>query len=252
MKKRVAARFSRAAESYEGAALAQAEVARACAAALPAGPSGLAVEIGAGGGLLTGLARARCAWSGYVGLDIAPGMLARLALRGPREVALVADGEAAPLRPGRADLLLSSSTMQWYRDPWRSIPANLELLAPGGAFALALFVEGTLAELARVSAETGFGSVLPLRPGREYADILARTPGVRFDWRELETAQTAPTVRAALDGLRRTGATATPAPRAHAPARWRAFARRYAELFAVPGGVRVSYRAVLLWGRREG
>jgi malonyl-CoA O-methyltransferase len=252
MKKRVATRFSRAAESYAGAARAQAEVARACAAALPAGPCGLAVEIGAGGGLLTELARERCAWSRYVALDIAPGMLARLPLRGPHEAALVADGEAAPLRPGRADLLLSASAMQWYRDPWRSIPANLELLAPGGAFALALFVEGTLAELARASAETGFGSVLPLRPAREYVNLLASLPGVAFQWRELEAAHTAPSVREALAGLRRTGATATPAPRAHAPARWRAFTRRYEELFPVPGGVRVSYRAVLLWGRREG
>ena len=252
MNNRGAPRFRRAAETTGGAAQPPAGGAGAGATALPAGPCGLAVEIGAGGGLLTELARARCAWSRYVGLDIAPGMLARLALRGPHEAALVADGEAAPLRPGRADLLLSASTMQWYRDPWRSIPANLELLAPGGAFALALFVEGTLAELARASAETGFGSVLPLRPAREYAAILGAAPGIAFQWREWDSVQVAPTVREVLAGLRRTGATATPAPRAHAPARWQAFARRYAELFAVPGGVRVTYRAALLWGRREG
>jgi malonyl-CoA O-methyltransferase len=143
--------------------------------------------------------------------------------------------------------------MQWYRDPWRSIPANLELLAPGGAFALALFVEGTLAELARASAETGFGSVLPLRPAREYVNLLASLPGVAFQWRELEATHTAPSVREALAGLRRTGATATPAPRAHAPARWRAFTRRIrGTLPRARRGVRVSYRAVLLWGRREG
>lgn len=252
MKRRVATHFSRAAETYAEAAEVQREVARACAGAVPHGDYGLAVEIGAGGGLLTELLRGRCSWRRYLGLDVAPGMLARLRPAGPHESLLVADGEAAPLAPGRADLLVSASTMQWYRAPERSIPENLALLAPGGVFSLAIFVEGTLAELARVSAETGFGSFLPMRPAARYASIVGAVPGLEFAWRELSVTREYPTVREALRRLQHTGATCTGAARAYAPSRWKAFARRYEELYGGQGGVRASYRAVLLWGRRSG
>jgi len=252
MKKRVATHFSRAAETYADAAEVQREVALACAQGVVPGRCGLAVEIGSGGGLLTGLLRQRVSWDRYLGLDIAPGMVASQLLQGPGETLLVADGEAVPLRPGRVDLLVSASTMQWYRDPGRSIPENLALLAPGGAFSLAIFAQGTLAELARVSAETGFGSFLPMRPAAQYADIVGGVAGLEFQWRELAVTRCYPTVREALGRLQRTGATCTGEARGYAPGHWKAFVRRYEELFGGAQGVRASYNAVLLWGRRTG
>lgn len=252
MKKRIATHFSRAAETYADAAEVQREVALACAGNVPPGRYGLAVEIGAGGGLLTETLRGCVAWERYLGLDVAPGMLARLRLAGPHESLLVADGEAAPLAPGRADLLVSASTMQWYRDPARSIPENLALLAPGGTFSLAIFCRGTLAELARVSAETGFGSFLPMRPAEEYAAIVGTAPGIEFGWRELAVVREYPSVREALRRLQLTGATCTGAARAYASARWKAFTRRYEELYGAREGVRASYNAVLIQGRRFG
>ena len=69
--------------------------------------------------------------------------------------------------------------MQWYADPARSLPIDLALLRPGGAFALAIFTEGTLAELAEASRNTGFGSVHPMLENDVDELLEAEVQGVR-------------------------------------------------------------------------
>ncbi|WP_461210495.1 methyltransferase domain-containing protein [Desulfocurvus sp. DL9XJH121] len=249
MKKRVALHFSRAGETYARAADVQREVAGQCAALLPAGHFPLAVEIGAGGGVFTEALAERLSWDRYVGLDIAPGMLRAAA---PRAEALyvAGDGEAAPLAPGRADLLVSSSTMQWYERPEHSLPANLRLLRLGGRFAIGMFVRGTLAELARVSRETGFGSVAPLPDVRDILAILSLMRDVRYGFQTVSYARTYPSVREFLRRIQETGATSTQRKRPFSRERWRAFQERYADLFGEGGGVRSTYRVLYLWGER--
>lgn len=249
MKKQVATHFSRAGETYARAADVQAVVARQCAGLLPKAHHPVAVEIGAGGGVFTDALRKRHTWDSYIGIDIAPGMLRPLANRRD-EILVAADGESAPLGEGVADLLVSASTMQWYVDPWRSIPANLRLLKPGGRFALALFVRGTLAELARVSRETGFGSVMPLAPFDDYLDILRATPGIRFAHQTLRHVRHYPTVREFLRRLQETGATCTARKRPFSRQTWQAFQSRYADLFGDGHSVRSTYRVLYLWGER--
>lgn len=250
MKKRVATHFSRAGSTYAAAADVQREVAAHCAALVPEGRYPLTVEIGAGGGLLTGLLRPGVSWDGYLGLDIAPGMLVPSAVSGPGEALLVADGEAVPLREGVADLLVSASTLQWYADPAVSLPANLRLLKPGGRFALCLFVRGTLDELAEVSAETGFGSVLEMPEAGLYGEILAAEAGIECSQQIIDYVRGYPSARAFLQQLQSTGATCTAGKRAFSRHRWEAFRDLYEHRFATAGGVRATYRVLFLWGRR--
>jgi malonyl-CoA O-methyltransferase len=249
MKKRVATHFNRAGETYAQAADVQAEVARACAGLLPKAHSPLAVEIGAGGGVFTNALRARQTWDRYIGLDIAHGMLRPLA-RHASELLVAADAEAAPLNEGIADLVVSASTMQWFENPRRSVPACLRLLRPGGRFALAVFVRGTLAELGRVSNETGFGTIRPLLPADDYQDILCAMPDVRFGFQTMRMVRTYPSVREFLRRLQHTGATCTERKRPFSRQAWQAFESRYAERYGDGTCVRSTYRVLYLWGER--
>ncbi len=181
----------------------------------------------------------------YVAIDLAPGMIAAAS---PRTARLVADGEHLPLRPGCADLLLSASAMHWFLEPERSIPACLALLRPGGMFRLALFIHGTLRELAEASAATGFGSVFPLRTADYYCTLLASLPGVRFAAETSAHTQTLGSVRHLFDTLRRTGTNYSPRRRPASARNFRAFCAWYEERYAVEGGVAATYCVLHLRG----
>ncbi|NJB67158.1 malonyl-CoA O-methyltransferase [Desulfobaculum xiamenense] len=250
MKRLVAAFFSRAGASYCEAARVQREAARDCVSAVPGGHHGVVVEIGTGQGMATAMLRASISFERYVGLDIAPGMLAAMTERGPRELHVVADGECPPLTEGCADLLVSSSTMQWYRDPARSIPANLRLLRPGGAFSFSIFVEGTLSELAQASRLSGFGDVVHLRSAQEYEWIVDGVPGVECESRLWEVRERYATVRDLLRTLKRSGVTGAGAGRAFSRRCYENFETTYRRLHGDADGVAATWRVLYLWGRR--
>jgi malonyl-CoA O-methyltransferase len=248
MKNALRQRFGRAGASYESVARVQRDVAARLAAQCPARLDGPVLEIGAGSGLLTRLLTARLAGAGYIALDIAEGMLAHAAMPGASKVA--ADGERPPFAPGRFGFLASASAMHWYGDPDRSIPADLELVRPGGGFALAIFVDGTLAELAEASRVTGFGSVFPMRQADDYRRILAAIPGLEFAMEEARHVVTHRSVVELLKSLKGAGVTHTPGARLPSASRYREFTRYYAERFAAPeGGVRASYAVAYFRGR---
>lgn len=247
MKNAIQRRFDRAGATYEAAARVQRLVAARLAAQCPAS-LGQVLEIGAGSGFLTRalLPRAR---GTYVALDLSPGMLAHAAMPGAVKVA--ADGERPPFRDGTFDFLASASAMHWYADPAVSIPADLKLLAPGGGFAIAVYVAGTLSELAEASAATGFGSVFPMRPAAFYREIFQRTAGVEWTMEETRHEVRHESVPALLRSLQGAGVTHTPSRRAGSPARYREFRRYFTERFGTIEGVRASYAVVSLTGRRR-
>lgn len=240
-------RFDRAGSGYEAAAVVQREVAHRLAEACPQRLTGPVLEIGAGSGFLTRLLAPRLEAGPYVALDIAPGMLRPAAMPGAAKLA--ADGEQPPFSPGTFHFLASASAMQWYADPARSLPADLALLRPGGEFVLALFVEGTLAELAEASRETGFGSVHPMRPAASYRHVLAGLPGLTVTQEETVLRVGHPTVLALLKSLKGAGVTHTPGRKVPSAARYRDFTRYYQERFATPDGVRASYAVAYFRGR---
>ena len=243
-------RFDRAGGSYEAAALVQARVAGDLAGLCPERLTGRTLEIGAGSGLLTRLLAPRLAKGGlYVALDLSPGMLAHAAMP-PNVRRLAANGEVVPFAPGAFDFLASASAMHWYADPAASIAANLALLRPGGGFALAVYVAGTLGELEEASQATGFGSVYPMRPAAYYRELFASLPGVV--WRMEETRHTVvhDSVRALLKSLKGAGVTHTAGRRVASPERYRNFVRYYQSRFGVDGGVAASYRVTTISGVR--
>jgi len=243
-------RFDRAGASYEAAAMVQARVAEDLARLCPKRLTGRVLEIGAGSGLLTRQLAPRLAQGGlFVALDLSPGMLAHAAMP-PNVRRLAANGEIAPFAPATFDFLASASAMHWYADPAASIAANLALLRPGGGFALAVYVAGTLGELEEASQATGFGSVYPMQPATYYRELFAGLPGVK--WRLEETRHTVvhDSVRALLKSLKGAGVTHTAGRRVASPGRYRDFVRYYQSRFGVEGGVAASYCVATITGVR--
>ncbi len=255
MKDRIAACFGAAGETYSAAATVQTAAALRAAERVVAGRYANVLEVGCGQGALTRPLLARIGYSRYLALDIAQGMLRTPGMADlsamPGVVRILADGEAAPLADGSLDLVASASTLQWFLEPERSIPALLRLLRPGGAFSLSLFIEGTLKELAAASSASGFGSVFPLRSEEFYRDLLAGVGGVRFQAEREERVEWFDAPRDVLTHLRRLGASHTPAKRPSPAAGYREFCRVYAERFGQNGQVPATYAILYLSGRLD-
>ena len=248
MTARIRGRFDRAGASYEAAARVQRVVAARLAGMCPAALPGRVLEIGAGSGLLTRELAPRLAPGGtYVALDLSPGMLTNAAM--PGALKLAADGERAPFLPATFDFLASASAMHWYADPAASIAANLRLLRPGGGFAIALYVQGTLCELEEASRATGFGSVYPMRPAAYYRELFGNLPGVAATFVEERHTVVYDNVGELLRALKGAGVTHTPGVKVGSPGRYREFARYYEERFAGGGRVRAGYAVLFCLGR---
>ncbi len=263
MKQQVRRYFDAAAPEYENAALVQQQIARdlTCELASVWSKAGggframachTALEIGAGVGTLARemLPRLQCRF--YLAVDVARAMLLRQRANCIDQalVPVVADGEAIPFPPQSVDLLLSSSTMQWYQNPERSIPANLDLLKPGGRFALSLFVDGTLSELAKTSQKTGFGSVYPLASTEQILNIVNAYPGITFSASQRVDRLVQANALSLLHSLRRTGARYSANKRAAAPRRLAAFCQEYDQQYTCYGGVYASYKSLCILGRK--
>lgn len=105
-------------------------------------PAELAVDLGCG----TGHGLALLAATGHrrlLGVDIAPSMIARAKDRVPQASFVVADIEKMPLLDRCADLVVSSSAMQWC-DLQVALREALRITRPGGQLLISTFTRGTL------------------------------------------------------------------------------------------------------------
>jgi malonyl-CoA O-methyltransferase len=252
MKPLLSRTFDRARSTYRDAAVVQRETALELSTGVHPGHYPRIFEIGCGGGFLHEVLRRRGVQGTYLALDIARAMLGMLAGKGdPCLHLLHADGESCPVRPGSIDLLLSSSTLQWFDRPEDSIPALLGLLRPGGRFAFAIFVDGTLPELGEASRATGFGSVRQLRPSSFYTGILERLPEISFTKFEREQTLHLDSARSVLQHLKDTGVGHTDTKRASSRRTYRSFIEYYESRFGADGRVPATYRLLFLYGVRK-
>ncbi|WP_196772902.1 methyltransferase domain-containing protein [Pseudodesulfovibrio alkaliphilus] len=243
--------FERARNTYANAAQLQDRVARRCAGHVPPGDYPAILEIGAGCGVLTRHIAPRCAHSRYVAVDISPGMLDQVSKHGLTNPELVvADGERLLMPPESFDLLVSSSTMQWYRSPEVSIRENLGLLRGGGRFAFSIFVDGTYAEFAEASAASGFGSMLPMRSVGYFMKILYDAAPTALEFEAVTHTAHYPTVADMLRTHRATGATATPGAKRPSRLAYQRFIDHYESNHRAPEGVRSTAVVLHVWGRR--
>ncbi len=240
--------FARSVKSYRQAALVQRKVAARCCSLVPGKKFPRVLEIGAGGGLLTGFCLERLQNIDlYVALDVSREMLSLVP--GGKAVLIQADGEEAPFRSKTFDLILSSSAMQWYSRGLTSIPKNLNLLKKGGFFSLAYFVRGTFREMERISSMTGFGSLHLMARAREHVQAF-QDRGLRPQWEIIEHTLRFKSVSDFLKSHKQTGATYTSSGARFGKKAYHDFCRTYEKIYGDRQGIPVSYRVLHLWGSR--
>ncbi len=150
---RIAESFTKAADTYEEFAWVQKQTAKKLTTLLLTDRDiSLILEAGCGTGFYTGLLNSMYPNARIIALDIAPGMVqtASERFRTCKSIEFInADAEHLPLRPGRNfDLVTSNGVFQWFGQLERSLTCLKNLLGPGGIFAISLFGNRTLTELA--------------------------------------------------------------------------------------------------------
>ncbi len=146
-KQRVAANFSRAAETYDCAAALQKRVAARAMLGIPAGfqPERV-LDLGSGTGSQTVILNNTFSDAHVTGVDLAMGMLKFSRSRKTEASWCAGDIESLPFKDASFDLVFSSLAIQWCE--FETVLAEVKrVLKPDGLFVFSSLVKGTMAEL---------------------------------------------------------------------------------------------------------
>ncbi len=160
---------------------------------------------------------------------------------------IIGDAETIDLGTGY-DLIVSASAIQWFDDPRAFVRRLYGMLRPGGVLLVSTFGTHNLEE---VRALTGQGLRYDETDEvRQWLEGLTSEVQVSEELYPLHFT----TPREVLRHLKRTGVTGTSSAGAGfwTSERLHAFERAYAERYATPAGVRLSYHPVYLMARVEG
>ncbi len=147
-KQLVASGFGRAAESYDGAAHFQQQVAAEVYQRIPESlHPGVVVDLGSGTGMHTARLLDEYSAALVIGCDLSWGMLKHAKSRCSMANWCGGDAEALPFRNGSVDLVFSSLAIQWCDAFERVLSEVYRVMRPGGCFVFSTLCEGTLGEL---------------------------------------------------------------------------------------------------------
>lgn len=183
-KKSVAASFSRAANSYDGAAQLQRDVASQLLECSDFSTHQRVLDLGCGTGAISvQLAKSR----EVIALDLAPGMVsfARTHHSAPTLQWLCGDAENLPLANGSIDAVFSSLAMQWCENLGAVLIEIERVLRAGGTVSLSTLGPATLSELREAwSLVDGRAHVNQFAERALIEKALARTKLTIVSWRE--------------------------------------------------------------------
>lgn len=247
-KARVREAFSRAAASYDEAAVVQRRICDRLAATL-AITDGRILDVGCGTGYALELLQARCPAADLVALDIAPAMLVRV----PGSCARVAgDAEHLPFADTAFAGYWSSLTLQWC-DLGRALAEARRVLAPGGSLSVATLGPATFRELRHAFA--GIDShrhTLAFHDAGEVAQLAAAAGMRAVDVRNGHETAHYPDFRSLMKAVKAIGANQVGAGRRTSLLGRAALARAEAaiEELREPAGLPLTYDVITLSARR--
>lgn len=151
----VGERFSAASKTYGANASIQAAVARKTGSKITPADGVRVLEIGSGAGLLTSEYQRKISNSEILAVDLAPQPL--MPENGNIITTIAADAETAvrSFDDESFDIVVSSSTMQWFNSPRRFMREIARILKPGGKAVVSTYGRNTFSALSSVSPQSG-------------------------------------------------------------------------------------------------
>ena len=141
----LAERFGKAAQAYDSYAVLQREVGEHLLTLLPQQQFAVTMDLGCGTGYFLP-ALAKCS-DMVLGVDLAAGMLGQAAMRKSGATLFCGDAEKLPVAAGSLDLIYSTLALQWCASLPQALAEAFRALRPGGCFAFATLIDGSLSEL---------------------------------------------------------------------------------------------------------
>lgn len=253
-KRRIAARFGRAADTYESDAGVQMEILLRVAGLVrgAAGGGELWCDVGSGSGALMERLRLLSCGARFVCFDLAFAPLRRaLALR-RAAFAVNGDIDFPPVRAGAFHGAVAASVLQWSASPEGALAGIARMLGPGGALCFSAFVAGSFEELVETRARAGLPAVVWLPTVSELLMALDRAgfEARADDIENFERVRRFPDALSALGSLSGMGVTAT-GGRLLNRAELDNLCGAYTLAFRKDGAVPLTYRAAIGMARKR-
>jgi malonyl-CoA O-methyltransferase len=247
-KKRIAARFARAVDSYEAGADVQKEIVKRVADLMrgEVGEGQLWCDVGSGSGRLMEHLRVAPGGTRFVCFDLAFPQLRRALMSRRTTMAVNGDIDFPPIRPGMFHGAAAASVLQWVERPEDALRGIAQMLKPGSRFYFSIFVSGSFTELVELRAQMGLPAVVWLPTVSELL-LTLESAGFDVSVDEIENfnrVQRFSDALSALGSLSSIGVTATSGQLLNRT-QLDELCRNYTLTFSKNGTVPLTYRAVI-------
>ncbi|WP_353684709.1 methyltransferase domain-containing protein [Thermodesulfovibrio sp. 3907-1M] len=241
--------FNRAVDTYEKVGALQKKIAFELLKKIEKSNYQYIVEIGSGRGFLSIPLSKTLSFEKYIHVDISLEFLKKLRknLKGDH-IFINASAEEMPLRENIADLMVSSSTLHWLKEPEKNLVKIFDILKKHGKFYFSIFTSNTLKELKEISEVTGFGSVFTLKNAGFYIEMLQKS-GFSFDYEVKLYQEIYDSPRDLLIFHKLTGTNYTESKKFSGKNSFRKFCETYKKYFGNPRGVYATYEVLFIKGQ---
>lgn len=242
--------FDKAANTYETHATIQKKVALELSNRIKSGKYCNVIEIGSGAGILTELLIEKIDFERFLHIDISLEFLRKIKNKFDKNhYHINAKAEEIPVREHIADLLISSSTLQWLKEPVFNILEIFKILRKGGNFYISIFTSNTLSEIKKVSQITGFGSVYDLKEIDFYLNTINTIGNIKKHEVKIYK-QKYSSVKELLMSHKFTGTNYTEKKRFSGKEKFLKFCEIYKKLYGNSEGVYATYEVLFIEGQK--